>query len=134
MLAPCYPSDYNGILAGAPALYIPILMIAHWQGKMIMHALKTYPKPCELEYLTRGAIEEYDELDGIKDEVISNETACNFDPFALSNPAMRRRRPLHRNGPHLLRGLAHRVQSISGAAQITAPSKPSGTSPRTPRP
>ncbi|KAJ9602611.1 hypothetical protein H2200_012804 [Cladophialophora chaetospira] len=93
MLAQRYPTDYDGILSGAPALFFPKLMVNHWNGQMIMHAIKYYPKACELDAITRAAIAECDELDGVKDGIISNESACNFDPFPAFNHNLRGEKP-----------------------------------------
>lgn len=89
MLAQRYPTDYHGILSGAPAIYWPKLMVFHWFGQMMMHSLQEYPKACEFEAITKAAIEECDELDGVKDGIVSNEEACNFDPFPVTNPKLR---------------------------------------------
>ncbi|KIW81870.1 hypothetical protein Z517_04896 [Fonsecaea pedrosoi CBS 271.37] len=83
MLAQRYPQDYDGILAAAPAIYWPKLIVMHYFAHMMMNSLSEYPPACELEAITRAAIEECDELDGVKDGVISNEEACEFDPFKL---------------------------------------------------
>ena len=88
MLAQRYPTDYDGILAAAPALYFPKLMVSAWYGQTVMQALDSYPKPCEFEALTQAAIEECDILDGVLDGLISNESACTFDPFLQSNPKL----------------------------------------------
>ncbi|OQV10281.1 hypothetical protein CLAIMM_14302 [Cladophialophora immunda] len=84
MLAQRYPGDYDGILAAAPAIYWPKLIVMHYFAHMMMHSLKAYPPACELEAITKAAIEECDELDGVKDGVISNEEDCEFDPFTLA--------------------------------------------------
>ncbi|OAP64932.1 hypothetical protein AYL99_00904 [Fonsecaea erecta] len=83
MLAQRYPQDYDGILAAAPAIYWPKLIVMHYFSYMMMHSLKEYPPACELEAITKAAIEECDELDGVKDGIISNEEDCEFDPFKL---------------------------------------------------
>ena len=89
MLAQRYPNDYDGILAASPALYVPKLMVSNWIGQMVMNSLHQYPKPCELEAITRAAVEECDILDGAKDGIISNNVDCNFDPFPATNPKLR---------------------------------------------
>jgi hypothetical protein len=89
MLAQRYPTAYDGILSGAPAIYFPKLLVMHWFGQMMMSALDYYPKACELEALTRAAIQACDSMDGVEDGIISNEAACGFDPFPVSNPSLR---------------------------------------------
>ncbi|KIW94148.1 uncharacterized protein Z519_05464 [Cladophialophora bantiana CBS 173.52] len=83
MLAQRYPGDYDGILSAAPAIYWPKLIVMHYLAHMMMHSLQEYPPPCELEAITKAAIEECDELDGVKDGIISNEEKCEYDPFKL---------------------------------------------------
>ncbi|KIY01802.1 uncharacterized protein Z520_01940 [Fonsecaea multimorphosa CBS 102226] len=83
MLAQRYPRDYDGILAGAPGIYWPKLVVMHYFPYMMMHSLKAYPPACELDAITRAAIEGCDELDGVKDGIIANEEECEFDPFKL---------------------------------------------------
>lgn len=45
-----------------------------------MKQLNYYPPRCELDAITQAAIEVCDELDGVKDGVISAPRLCNFDP------------------------------------------------------
>ncbi|KAE8152855.1 Tannase/feruloyl esterase, partial [Aspergillus avenaceus] len=85
MLAQRYPTAYDGIAASAPAqsitkftsnLYYPIFMRL-WHG--------VDPLTCELDYLTKEAIKACDPLDGVTDGLISNMTACNYDPYTAVN-------------------------------------------------
>ena len=83
MMAQRYPTAYDGILALAPAInWVFLLGTIYWPQE-IMNMLDYYPRPCELEYLTAAAIEACDELDGVKDGIISLPDLCNFDPRVL---------------------------------------------------
>lgn len=42
-----------------------------------------YPPQCELEAITEAAIAACDELDGVKDGMISDPDRCTFDPLSL---------------------------------------------------
>ncbi|RAH87257.1 feruloyl esterase [Aspergillus japonicus CBS 114.51] len=85
MLAERYPSAYDGIAASAPAqswtkftssLYYPLFM-------RIWHNVS--PLVCELDFLTSEAIAACDPLDGVVDGLISNMTACNYNPYTAVN-------------------------------------------------
>ncbi|KAK1147064.1 hypothetical protein N8T08_001803 [Aspergillus melleus] len=85
MLAQRYPTAYDGIAASAPAqyftkltssLYYPLFMRL-WHG--------VNPLACELNFLTSEAIAACDPLDGIVDGLISNMTACDYNPYTAVN-------------------------------------------------
>ncbi|KAE8382461.1 Tannase/feruloyl esterase [Aspergillus bertholletiae] len=99
MLAQRYPTAYDGIAASAPAqawtklnsgLYYPSLM-------KVWHNVD--PLACELDFLTAEAIAECDPKDGVRDGIISNLTACNYNPYTSVNktflcPSLNRTIPL----------------------------------------
>ncbi|PYH92836.1 feruloyl esterase [Aspergillus ellipticus CBS 707.79] len=85
MLAQRYPTAYDGIAASAPAqswtkftssLYCPMFMRL-WYG--------VDPLACELNFLTSEAIVHCDPKDGVVDELISNMTACDYNPYTAVN-------------------------------------------------
>ena len=78
-----YPKDFDGILAGAPAIYWDQYVVAEHWPQVVMKEANVFPTNCELDAVTEAAIEACDELDGVKDNVISNTAACKFDPFTL---------------------------------------------------
>ncbi len=81
-----YPDDFDGIIAGAPALNFQVQNgIYHaWQarsntgpdGKPILVASR-------LALLHRAVVAQCDALDGQKDGLISDPLACRFDPQVL---------------------------------------------------
>lgn len=83
MLAQRYPDDYDGILAAAPAIYMPKLMMSHYWAQMLMNQLGEYPHACELNAIHQAVIDECDDLDGVTDGVVSALDLCRFDPFKL---------------------------------------------------
>lgn len=48
-----------------------------------MDLLGYFPYPCELNALTAAAVEACDGLDGVEDGIISDDSACNFDPMSV---------------------------------------------------
>src|SRR6185503_5660189 len=78
-----FPSDFDGIIAGAPGL--------DWTGRaaQAVRVLKTLEKAetsrllrIQRELLHRAVIEACDSLDGVKDGLIENPKRCKFDPGA----------------------------------------------------
>lgn len=83
MLAQRYPTQFDGIAAGAPGInwndFFPAML---WPYR-VMNALGEYPHGCELQALTAAAVAACDELDGVADGVIADAEGCRaaFDPF-----------------------------------------------------
>ena len=83
MLAQRYPTAYDGIAAGAPALHWNDLFPSMQWPQQFMASLGKYPHACELGAITAKAISACDALDGLVDGVISDVDRClkTFDPF-----------------------------------------------------
>jgi hypothetical protein len=75
-----YPEDYDGILAGAPAINLPDLTVSTYWPQSLMDRLGHYPSKCELDAINRLAVEACDFIDGIRDGFIAHPDACDFDP------------------------------------------------------
>jgi hypothetical protein len=83
MEAQRYPSDFNGIVAASPAGNIIGL---HTQFNRIATAIRTPGgslSPAKRTLLARAVLAQCDELDGLKDGIISNPKACHFNPAVL---------------------------------------------------
>jgi hypothetical protein len=79
-IAEKYGDDFNGILAAAPAIYAPKFVPAGYFATQIMHELGgVSPPTCELIAFTQAAVAACDELDGVKDGIISFPELCTFD-------------------------------------------------------
>lgn len=78
-----YPDLFDGILAGAPAINWATYVVAEQWPQVVMTEEGIFPSPCELKFFTDAAISQCDELDGIKDGVITNPDICHFDPYRL---------------------------------------------------
>lgn len=78
-----YPQDYDGIVAGAPAInWTKLLMQSIW-GSMQMNRADTAVSVAKLAAATTAAIEACDTIDGVKDGVIEDPGRCHFDPKEL---------------------------------------------------
>jgi len=89
MLAQRYPTVYDGIAAGAPAIYWPELFASMQWAEVFMNSIGEYPHLCELNALTEAVVKKCDGLDGAVDGVIGDVDAClgKFDPFkAVGQP------------------------------------------------
>jgi feruloyl esterase len=79
-----YPSDFDGIIAGAPA-------IAHMQlhaarlalNRFVNRSSDSYIPPEKYPAIHRAALNACDALDGLDDGVIANPSRCHFDPAIL---------------------------------------------------
>lgn len=83
MLAQRYPTAYDGILAGAPAINWPTFLVTEYWPQMVMNTLGRYTPKCITDAITDAAVEACDKQDGITDGVISAPDLCDFDPFTV---------------------------------------------------
>ncbi|EME46864.1 hypothetical protein DOTSEDRAFT_126881 [Dothistroma septosporum NZE10] len=83
MLAQRYPDAFDGILAIAPAINWARFLVAMYWGQQVMSELEFYPPECELDAITQMAVEACDEIDGLKDGIISSPGLCEFDARTL---------------------------------------------------
>ncbi|KAJ9657709.1 hypothetical protein H2198_004124 [Neophaeococcomyces mojaviensis] len=81
--AQTYPTDFNGIVAGAPAINWAHYVVAETWPQVVMHDKNLFPSDCELDAFTAAAIAACDKLDGVEDGVITRPDQCTFDPSAL---------------------------------------------------
>lgn len=87
MLAQRYPQDFDGIVAYKPAINWAKFFFSNVYAKLTMDTAGEYPEPCELDALSAAAVAACDELDGVKDGIISRPSLCNFDPRTLTGKA-----------------------------------------------
>ena len=83
MIAQRYPNDFNGIMANAPALYWPNMALALAWGRHVLRVLDHLPSMCVMQAFKLRSIETCDALDGVEDGVISDPSACPFNPEDL---------------------------------------------------
>src|SRR5215472_1190255 len=83
MEAQRYPRDYDGVVAGAPAINWNRLHPQQLWGPVLMNAARNPIPACKLEAATAAAITACDAIDGVKDGVIEDPTRCRYDPKPL---------------------------------------------------
>lgn len=85
MSAQRYPSDYDGIVAGAPASYLTRLS-AHgvWNARALHETDRSFIPREKLPVLHGAAVAACDSHDGVADGVIENPARCDFDPAAIA--------------------------------------------------
>ena len=71
-----YPADYDGILAGAPAINFPKLHVAQLWGPMLMQAAGHAVPMCRLNAAVEAAVKACDANDGVADGVITDPARC----------------------------------------------------------
>ncbi|KAE8549596.1 hypothetical protein EYB25_008118 [Talaromyces marneffei] len=76
-----YPELFDGILAGAPAINWAKYVVAEQWPQVVMHQDQTFPSTCELNFFSDAAIKECDEMDGVKDGIITDPGKCSYDPL-----------------------------------------------------
>lgn len=83
MEAQRYPADYDGIMSGAPAINWHKLHVQQLWGPMLMHTENNPIPNCKLAAVVEASVAACDTIDGIRDGVIENPAACDFDPHSL---------------------------------------------------
>jgi feruloyl esterase len=88
MEAQRFPSDYDGIVAGAPANNWTRLMAGDLDAVLavVKDPASNLPSPA-LELLNRAVVTACDGIDGVVDGVLDDPRRCTFDPAALTCPA-----------------------------------------------
>ena len=71
--------EYDGVIAGAPALRFAQQQVLHVFSSAVEHTLDYYPPPCELDKIVNATIAACDPMDGRKDGVISRTDLCKLN-------------------------------------------------------
>ncbi|KAL1311474.1 hypothetical protein AAFC00_004417 [Neodothiora populina] len=79
MHAQRYPTDYDGILAMAPAINWHKFIPAEFWPQLVMTQVGYWPPSCEFAAVNDFLMDECDELDGVRDGVISSPYTCPYD-------------------------------------------------------
>lgn len=82
--AQSFPDDFDGILAGAPALAWNEMVVGLLYPQVVMIEEGVHPSQCEIDAIVQAAITSCDELDGVKDRTINEPSKCHFDPLTLA--------------------------------------------------
>ncbi|HEX3145417.1 MAG TPA: tannase/feruloyl esterase family alpha/beta hydrolase [Pyrinomonadaceae bacterium] len=83
MEAQRFPTDYDGIIAGAPANYWTRLLTAAMLMQSVTLNGDSYIPATKLPAITAAVMTACDEQDGIKDGLLSDPRQCQFDPSVL---------------------------------------------------
>ncbi len=85
-LAQRFPWDFDGIVAGAPAIdLMGVAMNYLWANRVLTDKEgNSILKLDDLEILHRGVLNKCDLNDGIKDGIIGDPRPCRFDPSELA--------------------------------------------------
>ncbi|HLQ78090.1 MAG TPA: tannase/feruloyl esterase family alpha/beta hydrolase, partial [Terriglobia bacterium] len=79
-----YPTDFDGIIAGAPAVnWTGRAIQSIWVAQAMHNDEASYIPPTKYPALHAAALQACDELDRVKDGVIENPRICKFDPKVL---------------------------------------------------
>src|SRR5262249_108944 len=85
MEAQRFPEDYDGILAGAPANFWTHLFSAGvFDQQALRNDLASYIPANKIPAIAAAVLAAYDAQDGLKDGVVSDPNACQFDPATLA--------------------------------------------------
>ena len=80
-----YPLDYDGIIAGAAAIYATHLQgMQTWVGQMAHKEEGAMIPATKLAVLKKAVLDACDSLDGVKDGVLEDPRLCKFDPKVLA--------------------------------------------------
>lgn len=119
MMAQRYPEDYDGILAGAPAIHWDRFQAYQIWPQMVMRSEVGAPIPgAKLNLATRRAVATCDAADGVTDGVIDDPRTCTYDPTkdtTITTANCRAADPLC-----LTAGEATSIQKIWGGARSAA--------------
>jgi feruloyl esterase len=84
MEAQRYPADFDGIVAGAPALnWTGRAEASLWVAQAVHKDAASYIPPAKYALLHEAALRACDEIDGVKDGIIEDPQRCRFDPGEL---------------------------------------------------
>ncbi|MEU1005797.1 tannase/feruloyl esterase family alpha/beta hydrolase [Streptomyces tibetensis] len=77
------PRDYDGILAGAPAIQADRFLPAAMWPQVVMHELGDFVPSCKFDAVNKAVTAACDSRDGVTDGVITDPRACRFNPTSL---------------------------------------------------
>jgi feruloyl esterase len=79
-----FPADYNGIVAGAPAIFLTHMQAASiWKAQAIRKNPGGLVPPSKLRLIHNAVLAACDARDGVKDGLLEDPRLCDFDPKNL---------------------------------------------------
>jgi hypothetical protein len=84
MEAQRYPSDYDGILAGAPANYwTGLLSLAVVDTQALTATPASFIPPAKIPTVANAVLAACDKIDGVADGILNDPRQCHFDPASI---------------------------------------------------
>ncbi len=84
MEAQRFPEDYDGIVAGAPAVDFTGLMLEFsWNQRALLASAASYIPATKLPLIAKAVLAECDARDGLADGLIGDPRKCQFNPASL---------------------------------------------------
>jgi hypothetical protein len=83
MEAQRYPADYNGIVAGAPAINWTKFIPADIWPLLVMNSSHDFLSACKENAFVKAVVKACDGQDGVIDGVIANPAKCDWNPDKL---------------------------------------------------
>jgi feruloyl esterase len=84
MEAQRYPADFDGIVAGAPALnWTGRALLSVWIAQASHRDEASYIPPSKYPLIHKAVLDRCDAADGAKDGILEDPTRCPFDPAEL---------------------------------------------------
>ena len=80
-----FPTDFNGIVAGAPAIGDTMAGF-NWNEESLLRSPKGYLTTAKVQFLDGAVLQACDDADGEADKLIQDPRQCNFDPSKLQCP------------------------------------------------
>lgn len=79
-----YPGDYDGVIAGAPGPYMPLVSVRMmWSALLQKQAPDGALSDADWALYERRATQACDRADGVADGIVENTLACRFKPAVL---------------------------------------------------
>ena len=78
-----HPEDYDGVLVGAPGRSTATMMMFMWASQQQQREPGAWLSPLKLAMAEQHIIAQCDALDGVKDGIVSDSSACHFRPQTL---------------------------------------------------
>src|SRR5579872_667224 len=79
-----FPDDFDGIIAGAPAVdYTGLMIEFNWNERVLLESPASYIPASKLPLIAKAVLARCDAQDGLADGLISEPRKCDFDPETL---------------------------------------------------
>jgi hypothetical protein len=78
-----YATDFDGVLANAPAVHWTQFAVATLWPQVVMNQEHDFPSPCVLSAFRQAAITACDANDGVTNGVLDRPDECGYDPRSL---------------------------------------------------